>query len=69
MTNHNLTVRQLEVLQQVAYGRSNTEIAFDLGVSEQTVKNHMTAVMRKLNVNNRIDAIREGVKKQVILFP
>ena len=69
MTNHDLTARQLEVLQQVAYGRSNTEIAFDLGVSEQTVKNHMTAVMRKLNVNNRIDAIREGVKKQVILFP
>ena len=69
MTNHDLTARQLEVLQQVAYGRSNTKIAFDLGVSEQTVKNHMTAVMRKLNVNNRIDAIREGVKKQVILFP
>ena len=35
------------------YGRSNKQIAFELGIAETTVKAHMTALMRKLNVCNR----------------
>lgn len=48
-----LTPTQLKVLQGVHSGLANKQIAFDLGISEGTVKGHMTALMRKLQVRNR----------------
>ena len=48
-----LTPTQLKVLQGVRSGRLNKQIAYDLGIAEATVKAHMTALMRKLNVQNR----------------
>lgn len=48
-----LTPTQLKVLEGVHSGRLNKQIAFDLGIAEKTVKAHMTALMRKLNVSNR----------------
>ncbi|TCP36021.1 LuxR C-terminal-related transcriptional regulator [Sphingomonas sp. BK235] len=48
-----LTPTQVKVLRGVRSGRLNKEIAFDLGIAEATVKAHMTALMRKLNVRNR----------------
>lgn len=48
-----LTPAQLRVLQGVNSGLLNKQIAFDLGIAEATVKAHMTALMRKLNVRNR----------------
>ena len=48
-----LTPTQLKVLEGVNSGRLNKQIAFDLGIAEATVKAHMTALMRKLNVRNR----------------
>lgn len=48
-----LTPTQLKVLQGVRSGRLNKQIAHDLGIAEATVKAHMTALMRKLNVRNR----------------
>lgn len=48
-----LTPTQLKVLQGVHSGLLNKQIAFDLGIAEATVKAHMTALMRKLNVRNR----------------
>jgi DNA-binding NarL/FixJ family response regulator len=51
-----LTPTQLKVLEGVNSGRLNKQIAFDLGIAEATVKAHMTAVMRKLNVHNRTQA-------------
>jgi DNA-binding NarL/FixJ family response regulator len=48
-----LTPTQLRVLQGVHLGLANKQIAFDLGIAEATVKAHMTALMRKLNVRNR----------------
>ncbi|MBY9064688.1 LuxR C-terminal-related transcriptional regulator [Sphingomonas yunnanensis] len=48
-----LTPTQVKVLHGVRSGRLNKEIAFDLGIAEATVKAHMTALMRKLNVRNR----------------
>ena len=48
-----LTPTQLRVLEGVHSGLLNKQIAFDLGIAEATVKAHMTALMRKLNVRNR----------------
>lgn len=51
-----LTPTQLKVLLEVLDGKLNKQIAFDLGMSEATVKAHMTAIMRKLDVQNRTQA-------------
>ncbi|CAN5347516.1 hypothetical protein BH10PSE4_BH10PSE4_19850 [soil metagenome] len=51
-----LTPTQMKVLEGVNSGRLNKQIAFDLGIAEATVKAHMTALMRKLNVHNRTQA-------------
>lgn len=48
-----LTPTQLKVLHGVHSGLLNKQIAFDLGIAEATVKAHMTALMRKMKVNNR----------------
>jgi DNA-binding NarL/FixJ family response regulator len=48
-----LTPTQLKVLRGVHSGQLNKQIAWDLGIAEATVKAHMTALMRKLNVRNR----------------
>jgi DNA-binding NarL/FixJ family response regulator len=48
-----LTPTQRKVLQGVYSGLLNKQIAFNLGIAEATVKAHMTALMRKLNVRNR----------------
>ena len=51
-----LSRREMEILQQIARGLSNKEIARELGISRQTVKNHMTSILRKLSVNDRTQA-------------
>lgn len=51
-----LTPTQLKVLLAVLDGKLNKQIAYDLGMSEATVKAHMTAIMRKLDVQNRTQA-------------
>jgi DNA-binding NarL/FixJ family response regulator len=48
-----LTPTQIKVLRGVHSGLLNKQIAYDLGIAEATVKAHMTALMRKLNVHNR----------------
>ncbi|GIW03963.1 MAG: DNA-binding response regulator [Thermomicrobiales bacterium] len=57
-----LSAREIEVLDCVAQGLSNKEIADALFVTEQTVKNHMTSVLRKLDVNDRVQAVLYAVK-------
>ena len=52
-----LTPQQFRVLQMLGEGRLNKQIAWDLGVSEATIKAHVTAVLRKLGVNNRTQAV------------
>ena len=52
-----LTPTQLRVLLGVLAGRLNKQIAYDLSISEATVKAHMTAIMRKLDVQNRTQAV------------
>jgi DNA-binding NarL/FixJ family response regulator len=51
-----LSGREMEILQQITRGLSNKEIARALGISRQTVKNHMTSILRKLKVNDRTQA-------------
>lgn len=59
-----LSPRETEILKHVTRGMSNKEIAYKLGISQQTVKNHMTSILKKLNVDDRtqaaITAIRSG---------
>ncbi len=51
-----LSPREMEILEYVTSGHSNKEIAYKLGISHQTVKNHMTAILRKLRVEDRTQA-------------
>ncbi len=59
-----LTNREMEVLEVLIEGLSNKEIAYRLGISQQTVKNHITSILSKLNVSDRtqaaIYALRHG---------
>lgn len=52
-----LTPREVEILDSVAQGNSNKEIASLLRISDQTVKNHITSILRKLAVNDRTQAV------------
>lgn len=59
-----LSPREMEILENVTHGMINKEIAKKLGISQQTVKNHMTSILKKLNVKDRtqaaVAAIRHG---------
>ena len=52
-----LTPAQLRILMDLQRGRLNKQIAFDIGVTEATVKSHLTAIFRKLGVGNRTQAV------------
>ena len=52
-----LTPQQFRVLQMLATGQLNKQIAYALNVSEATIKAHMTAILRKLGANNRTQAV------------
>ena len=52
-----LSAREIEVLERIAKGNSNKEIARQLRISDQTVKNHITSILRKLAVNDRTQAV------------
>ena len=52
-----LSAREIEVLDLAARGNSNKIIGRKLGISDQTVKNHISAILRKLEVNDRTEAV------------
>ncbi len=58
-----LSPREMEILQLIARGYSNKEIAHELGISRQTVKNHMTSILRKLSVNDRTQAALYALRR------
>lgn len=66
--SHGLTQREVEVLQLVAKGASNREIANRLAIAENTVKNHLRNILDKLHLDNRVQAatyaFREGLVKR-----
>ncbi len=57
-----LTPREIQILDHVAQGNSNKEIARILSISDQTVKNHITSILRKLAVNDRTQAVIYALK-------
>ena len=61
-----LTVREQEVLEQMADGLSNRQIAHALGISEHTVKFHVSAILGKLGVATRSAAIRHGMRQGLV---
>ena len=61
-----LTARELEVLGHLADGLSNKAIAARLGISDETVKFHLSAVFGKLGASNRTDAVRHALRKGLI---
>jgi DNA-binding NarL/FixJ family response regulator len=60
---HPLSGREMEVLECVVRGMSNKEIAALLGISHQTVKNHVTSVLRKFGVDDRTQAVVYALKR------
>jgi DNA-binding NarL/FixJ family response regulator len=58
-----LSSREMEVLAYVTHGKSNKEIARQLGISHQTVKNHVTSILRKLGVEDRTQAAIYALKR------
>lgn len=62
-----LTPREVQVLRMVADGLGNKQIAWKLGISEHTVKFHVTSIMAKLNVSSRTEAVSAGIRHGLVL--
>ncbi len=56
------TAREMEVLQQLATGRTNLQIARELGIAERTVRFHVENLFGRLNVDNRVEAVVKAMK-------
>jgi two-component system, NarL family, response regulator DegU len=61
-----LTPREIEILEFIAKGYLNKQIAAELGISEQTIKNHVTSILRKLNANARTEAVVVAIRQGLI---
>ena len=64
-----LTERELEVLRLVATGMNNREIAKQLVISENTVKNHVRNILEKLQLHSRMEAVMYAVKEKLLDLP
>ena len=64
-----LTARELQVLRQVALGKSNREIAEELFISENTVKNHIRNMLEKLQMKSRMEAAMYAVRSNLLDDP
>jgi len=63
-----LTPREVEVLGMLAEGQSNKSIAHRLGISEHTVKFHVTSIMGKLSAGSRTEAVTQGIRQGLIML-
>ena len=63
-----LTPRESEVLEQIVAGKSNKEIAAELGISEATVKTHINTLLSKLGVTDRTQAATAAIRRGIVPF-
>lgn len=61
-----LSAREIEVLQRVAVGSANKQIAVQLSISEETVKAHMKSILAKLDANDRTHAVTIALNRGII---
>lgn len=66
LASDKLTTRELEVLQYLAQGYTNKQIALQIKISIHTVKFHVNSIYLKLGVNNRTEAARQGLRNGLI---
>jgi two-component system, NarL family, response regulator len=64
--NSNLSAREREVLDMIVRGKSNKEIASDLGITEATVKCHVSVILMRLNVSDRTQAVVTALQRGLI---
>ncbi len=64
-----LSPREVEILDNIAQGMTNKQVAYALTISEQTVKNHMSSILRKLSVNDRTQAVVYAMRQGWIRMP
>jgi DNA-binding NarL/FixJ family response regulator len=64
--NGGLTPREKEILQEVARGQTNREVAVSLGLSEHTVKNHIKNILQKLHLDNRVQLTRYAYERGMV---
>ena len=63
-----LTDREVQVLKLVARGMNNRDIAKELFISENTVKNHVRNILEKLQIHSRMEAVMIAVREKLIEF-
>jgi DNA-binding NarL/FixJ family response regulator len=66
LTEDSLTAREIEILQRIAAGNRNKDVADDLSISEDTVKAHVKHIMEKLGASDRTDAVVIGIRRGII---
>lgn len=64
--NSDLSARERDVLDLIVRGKSNKEIASDLGITESTVKCHVSVILMRLNVNDRTQAVVTALQRGLI---
>lgn len=63
---HNLTKREMDVMNLIAEGLTNRAISKELVISERTVKNHVSSILKKLSVNDRTQALIKCLKMGIV---
>ena len=62
----NMTQREIEVLEKLSKGKSNLQIANELYISIHTVKAHVSSILNKLNVDNRVNASIKAISENIL---
>jgi DNA-binding NarL/FixJ family response regulator len=68
MARPSLTVREMDVLDEIVSGKSNKEIAQELAISEATVKTHINSILSKLGVSDRTQAVTTALQRGIVHF-
>lgn len=67
--NPELSLIELAVLDELTYGYTNKEVAYRLTISDQTVKNHIGSIFRKLGFYDRVSCVVFALKHGIVDFP